>query len=136
VKKVVPVLIEEGTFQYPWLGISGLSLSPELAEAMNLERSQQGALIIDVVSDSPADEAGLQGSDRQETIFGAEMPVGGDIITAIDGEPVKEFGDLVTYLVLETEIGQNITLTVLRDGEEMEVPIILGARPEAEQQAE
>jgi serine protease Do len=132
VKKVVPALIESGYYQHPWLGISGTSLNPELAEAMDLKPAQRGALVVDVVPGSPADKAGLRGSDRRITIDGEEARVGGDVITAIDEELVKEFGDLVTYLARETEVGQAVTLTLLRQGKEMKASVTLAARPGAE----
>jgi len=129
VKKVVPSLIEKGYYEHPWLGISGISLSPELVEAMNLEPAQRGALVVDVVPGSPADEAGVRGSDRQVTIYGDTVRVGGDVITAIDGQPVKEFGDLVTYLTRVTEVGQTVTLALLRKGKDTNVKVTLAARP-------
>jgi serine protease Do len=129
VKKVVPALIETGYFEHPWLGISGTSLSPELAKAMDLDPSQRGALIVDVVPDSPADEAGLKGSDRQITIDGENVRVGGDVVIAIDGHAVKEFSDLVTYLARNTEVGQKVTLTLLHRGDETDIEVALAARP-------
>ncbi|MFC1861155.1 trypsin-like peptidase domain-containing protein [Chloroflexota bacterium] len=129
VNKVVPSLITTGYFEHPWLGISGISMGPELAEAMDMEASQRGALVIDVVPDSPADKGGLRGSDRQVTIDGEKMRVGGDVITAIDGQPVKEFGDLVTYLARATGVGQTVTLSLLHQGEEIEATVTLTTRP-------
>ncbi|UCC87493.1 MAG: PDZ domain-containing protein [Anaerolineales bacterium] len=137
VTKVVPVLINSGHYQHPWLGVSGTSLNPDLAEAMKLNSDQRGALVVDVVPGSPADNAGLQGSDRQVTIEGQDVRVGGDLITAIDGQPVKEFDDVVTYLARATDVGQEVSLTVLRDGGEETLPVILAARPKsAEAQSE
>jgi serine protease Do len=132
VEKVVPTLIETGHYDHPWLGVSGVSLNPDLADAMNLSSDQRGALIMDVVPGGPADAADLHGSDRQVTIDGQDVRVGGDLIVAIDGQAVKGFDDLVTYLVRATEVGQKITLTVLRDGKEETIPVTLAARPKAE----
>jgi len=115
VQKVVPALIETGHYDQPWLGISGTSLVPDLATAMGLAADQRGALVVDV---TPADKAGLRGSDRQVEIEGQQVRVGGDVIVAVDGQPVKEFGDLITYLARSTEVGQTIELTVLRGGQE------------------
>jgi serine protease Do len=130
VQKVVPGLIANGHYDHPWLGISGTSLSPDLAEAMGLSRDQRGALVVDVTSDSPADTAGLHGSDRQATIDGQQARVGGDVIVSIEGQPVSSFDDLVAYLVRNTEVGQTIKLTVLRDGDEKMIELKLMARPE------
>jgi serine protease Do len=135
VDKVVPELIEAGYYEHPWLGISATSLSPDLAKAMGLEPDQRGALVVDVVPESPADKAGLRGSDRQVNIDGEQVRVGGDVITGIDGQPVKEFDDVVTYLARATEIGQTVALTLLREGKEIEAKAILAARPQTQKQA-
>jgi S1-C subfamily serine protease len=129
VEKVVPALIETGSYTYPWLGISGTSLAPGLAEAMGLDAHQRGALIQQVVPGGPAEDAGLRGSSRAVEIEGMEARVGGDVIVALDGRPVKEFEDLVAYLVRSTQVGQEVELTVLRDGRELDVIVTLGARP-------
>jgi serine protease Do len=129
VRKVVPVLIEAGHYDHPWLGISGTTLSPDLAKAMGLEANQRGALVVDVLPDSPAAKAGLRGSDRQVTIEDQTARVGGDVIVAIEGQPVKKFDDVVTYLARFTEVGQTINLTVLRGGVQESVQVTLAARP-------
>jgi S1-C subfamily serine protease len=133
VQRVVPALIEDGRFQYPWLGISGRDLTADLAEAAGLDPSQRGALVIEVTAGGPADEAGLQGSDQETSVNGQSVPAGGDVITAIDGQPVDEFDDLVSYLVHSTEVGQTITLSIVRDGDPMEVQVTIQARPEGDQ---
>ena len=129
VAKVVPALIDSGAYQHPWLGVSGASLNPDIAEAMNLEADQRGALVIDVVPDGPADRAGLRGSDRRVEIDGQEVRVGGDVILAIDEQPVHEFDDLIAYLARATEVGQVVSLTVLRDGGEQVLDVSLAPRP-------
>jgi 2-alkenal reductase len=108
---------------------------PELATAMGLEADQRGALVIDVTADSPADRAGLRGSDRQVEIEGQQVRVGGDIIVAVDGQPVMKFDDLLTYLARSAEVGQTIELTVLRGEQEEAVSLTLEARPESEVQS-
>ena len=129
VQKVVPALIEAGHYEHPWLGISGMTLTPDLAQAMDLEPDRRGVLVADVTSGSPADDAGLQGSDRQAEIEGIQVNVGGDIILAIEGQSISGFGDLVTYLARYTEVGQKISLTVLREGEKATLNLALAARP-------
>jgi serine protease Do len=135
VQKVVPVLIEKGRYAHPWLGISGTSLDPDLAQAMKLKADQHGALVIDVTSDGPADKAGLRGSDQSITVDGGERRVGGDVIVAMSGQPVETFDDLVTYLVRSTEVGEKVTLTVLRDGREQQVEVTLSERPSQKKEA-
>jgi S1-C subfamily serine protease len=129
VEKVVPALIENGSYHYPWLGISGTSLGPELAQAMGLDADQRGALVAEIVPGGPAEEAGLRGSSRQVEIDGMEARVGGDVIVALDGQRVQGFDDLVAHLVRSTEVGQQIELTILRDGRERNVTVTLGTRP-------
>ncbi len=128
VAKVVPVLIEEGHYTHPWLGISGITLTPEMAKAMGLDPDQRGGLVIEVVPGGPADKAGLRGSGRQITVDGQNYRVGGDVIVGIDDEPVREFDDIIAYLA-RTEVGQKVRLRILRDGRERTVEVTLGARP-------
>ena len=127
VKRVVPVLIEKGSYDYPYLGISTreeISLIEQ--EALGLSQSS-GAYILEVVAGGPADQAGLIGGTRQTDIAG--LPGGGDLITAIDSRPVHVFGDLLTYLMENKSPGDTIQLTILRDNQHKEVSLTLGKRP-------
>jgi serine protease Do len=132
VQKAVPALIKTGHYTHPWLGVSGISLTPDLAKAMGLKPEQRGGLVVDVIPGSPADKAGLHGSDRQVTIEGEQVRVGGDVIIAMDKQPVTGFDDLVTALSRSTEVDQTISLTVLRHGKEEMVQVTLAARPQTE----
>ena len=123
------MLIQTGHYEHPWLGMSGTSLTPELAKAMGLKPEQRGVLVADVVPDGPADRAGLHGSDRQLTIDGERVHLGGDVIVALDGQPVKGSDDLVTALARGTEVGQTVSLTLLGHGQEHTVRVTLAARP-------
>lgn len=127
--KVVPALIATGHYEHPYIGITGGTLTSEIATAMNLHVGQHGALIVEVTPGGPADEAGLRGSDREAQIEGQAVPVGGDTVTAIEGTPVSRFEDLTTYLARYSEVGQTISLTILRDGKEQAVDVTLAARP-------
>jgi serine protease Do len=129
VKQVVPVLIEEGRYTYAWLGIAGRDLDRESALAMELGVDQRGALVIDVVEDGPAMEAGLRGADETITIDRTRAPIGGDVIIAVNDQPVRAMDDLITYLVKEARPGQTITLTLLRDGQEQQIEVELDERP-------
>lgn len=129
VRRVVPALITNGRYDHPYLGISGTTLTSDLAKAMGLSQDQRGALVIDVTPNSPADKAGLRGSDRQITLDGNTARVGGDVIIAIDGTPVQKFEDLASYLATSTSVGQKVTLTILRNGREQTLEVTLGARP-------
>ncbi len=130
VKRVVPSLISEGYHRYPYLGISVnayFSLA-DLYEDIDLP-SQWGVLIDQVVPGSPADEAGLRGATEDVEVWDVQVGVGGDIILAIDGYELRDFDTLIAYLVRETSVDQQVTLTVLRDGETINVPLTLGERP-------
>ena len=129
VNRVVPELISNGKYEHPYLGISGTSLTPDIATAMKLSATQRGALVEEIVPNGPADKAGLQGSDRQVTIDGDTVNVGGDVITAIDGSPVKSMDDIIAYLADHTDIGQKVALTILRGGKEKSIEVTLEARP-------
>ena len=129
VQKVVPSLIQTGTYQHPWIGIEGTTVTPDLASADNLPNGQQGVLVINVTANSPASKAGLQGGNQTQTLNGNQVSLGGDVITAVDGQPVKNFEDLTSYLLNNTTVGQTITLTILRNGQQMSVQLTLGALP-------
>jgi serine protease Do len=129
VLRVVPALIDKGSFEHPYLGISGMTLTPDLAKAMGLDEGQRGALVGEIVAGGPAEKAGLKGSEKQVEIDGQSVNVGGDLITAIDGQPVKEMDDIIAYLGSKTVVGQEVTLTVVRDGKETSVKVALEARP-------
>lgn len=127
--KVVPTLIQGGKVDHTWLGLTGTTMSPEIAKLMNLPSDQTGILVVDVTSGSPAEKAGLKGSSQTVTFEGQDIQIGGDVITAIDQKPVKVFEDLVTYLLSSTEVGQTVTLSLMRDGKAMDVKAVLEARP-------
>lgn len=131
VKKVVPALIRNGSYQHAWLGVEIANMNPAVASAMNLPKNTQGALVVSVASGGPADKAGLHGSDRQTTIDGQQVQIGGDVITAVDGKPVRNIDDLIAYLTENTRPGDHIALTVLRNGNSMQVSVTLGERPKS-----
>lgn len=133
VQNVVPALIKDGVYQHPWLGISGTTMTPELAQAMNLDNNQRGVLVADVLPNSPADAAGLQGSTKDTTIEGQQVRVGGDVITAIDGQAVNGIDELIAFLARNTSVGQKITLSFLRNGKEQTASVTLQARPSLEE---
>jgi len=128
VKRVIPRLIEEGRYPYPWLGISGTDLSIEIVEEMDLP-VQSGAIVTGVTPNSPADRAGIRGSDENVERLGREFPVGGDVIVAIDDQEVRQFEDLLVYILRSTEVGQKVTLSIIREGQERTITVQLGERP-------
>ena len=129
VKRVVPALIEKGRYEWPWLGVSGVDLTPELARANGLDPDTRGAYVVQVIANSPASAAGLRGAQRQAVVNGARVPVGGDVIVSIDGAPIASFDDLLVYIARYTSVGQSLRLRVLRDGKPTELKVTLAARP-------
>jgi len=129
VKLVVPELIAHGRYRHPWLGISGYALRPELIAALGLPM-EHGALVTEVAADGPSGRAGVRGGTRAVEIDGYPEAVraGGDIIVAIDGVPVGGMDDIITYLQ-GTRVGQQVILMLIRDGQELALPVELGERP-------
>lgn len=128
VRQVVPVLIETGVYRWPRLGVSGVSVNLLLQQANNLD-TQRGAYIDEVVSGGPADEAGLRGSTGTTDIQGITVPVGGDVVVEADGEPINTFDDLLLKISQQNP-GDQMNLTVLRNGERMQFEVVLEARPQ------
>ncbi len=142
VQRVVPSLIKDGGYTHAYLGIRGQTYSPAWAEALGLPKNVRGAYVIDVVSGGPSDRAGLSGASAGDTnvVLGVDqsgvayLPGGGDLITAVDGQPVKQFDDLLIYLESNKSPGDKIAVTVLRPGgKQANLTITLGARPTAVQ---
>ena len=130
VRRIVPALIENGKYDYPYLGISAQDdLSLPLIEVLGLTRTT-GAYVTSVIPGGPAEAAGIHAGDRAVTTPGFEgLYAGGDLIIAADGESIRLFDDLLGYLVLHKVPGETITLTIIRAGEEMEIDVVLGTRP-------
>ncbi len=133
VTKVTDALIEHGQYEHPYLGVAMFTqpLSRVVARELGLP-VEQGVFISDVPSDGPAGQAGLRGSTPEVPVQGVRYPdpAKSDIILQINGEPVRTSTDLIDYLATETEVGQTITLTILRDGQQQDVQITVGARPQ------
>lgn len=125
VKRIVPVLIDTGNYTHPWLGMTGGPVTSDVAQREGLDRNFKGIIVDTIVKDSPADKAGINGSMTNQ--YGERL--GGDIITAVDGNPVIRMEDLVSYLETEKSVGQNMTLTVYKDGKTIEKMITIGQRP-------
>ena len=129
IKKVVPVLIRDGIFHHPWMGISGSDVDPDLAKIRELN-SSKGFLIATVIEGSPADAAGLQGVTITKEIDGREYALDGDIIIKIDDVVVRKISDILIHLQREKSIGDELIMTVNRDGTMIEAVLVLGERPQ------
>jgi len=129
VKRVSQDLINNGKVEYSYLGISaaaGIDLS--LIEALHVPNNTQGVVVGDVQPNGPADKAGLK-SATSTNASTRSLPTSADIITAIDGQKITDMSGLISYLAYKTKPGQTINLTVLRDGQEINLPVTLSARP-------
>ncbi len=129
VERVVPALVAEGRFAYPYLGLSGTSVTPSLARQLDLENTQLGAYVATVIPGGPADEAGLIGADP-------DTGEGGDLIISFNGEPIHSFDDMVAELITTSEPGQTVTLGIIRNGAETTVDVTIGRRPGATELAQ
>jgi 2-alkenal reductase len=133
VAKVTRALIETGRYEHPYLGVSMFPqpLSTIVAQELGLPVSQ-GVFIGEVVANSPAAAAGLRGTEDIVTVRGDRYPdpAKGDLILRINGEPVRTSSDVIDYLATETEVGQTITITVLRNGQQQDLQVTVGARPQ------
>jgi len=131
VKRVVPELIANGLYPHPWIGFEGqvYRITPAFAEALNLP-VDKGLLVARIYQNSPAHRAGLRGADRRVELRRYVILAGGDIVIAIDGVPLESSDQLTIYLETEKRPGDEVLLTIWRDGEEMTVPLTLGQRPE------
>lgn len=127
VRRVAPVLMRGEKYPWPWLGISGTAVDLFIAEGNGLS-VQRGAYIAEVVPGGPAEKAGLRGSVGVARVMGIAVPVGGDVIIAVNGEPVLDFADLLETVAF-SEPGDTLDLTVLRDGREIHVSVTLEERP-------
>jgi len=128
IDKVVPSLITTGSFQHPWLGVAGRDMTPGIADRLGLEEPR-GFLVMEVVAGSPAAAAGIRGGDEDATIDGMPVKLGGDVIVGVDNQTVRKIDDILVYLQREKTVGDELQLTILRDGQEMNVAAVLGARP-------
>jgi len=129
VSKIVPVLIEDGKYHHPWIGITGQDIDPDLAQALQLKQAK-GFMIITVVDGSPADKAGLKGRTITLETGGKEYPAGGDIIISVDDKEVRKISDILIHLQREKSVGDTMVLGVLRDGEFLHITLELVERPD------
>jgi S1-C subfamily serine protease len=134
VSRVVPQLIARGRYPHPWLGVS---LAPFDDQGAQLLRQagmdvpvDQGLLVTEVVPGSPAGEAGIQGADQLVRLGSYRIPTGGDIITAIEGEPIADMKGLTVYMETETQVGDTVAVTIIRDGRQQDLQTTLTERPQ------
>ena len=127
VRQVVPVLIEKGSYEWAWLGVTGTSVNLAIMKANGLPE-QRGAYIDKVTRGGPAAQAGLRGSSGTKSVEGLDVPVGGDVIVAVNGKPIADFDELLVD-ISSRRPGEQVRLTVLRDGSSREITVTLAERP-------
>lgn len=125
--RIIPDLIEKGYVSYPWMGVSLFPLTPGIAQALDL-KVERGAIIVEVFRNGPADQAGLRGSSQTLQVGNIRLPVGGDIIVALNGEPVRNSEELVRK-IRKYHPGDRAKIKILRNGHFQEIKIVLGERP-------
>jgi len=134
VRRVAPQLIAQGHYPHPWLGVSVLPFEAEGAQILRDAGMEipvdEGLLVAEVVPGSPVAKAGIRAGDQVVSIGNTRIPVGGDIITAINGTTVANFQELTVYLESETQVGDTVEVTLIRGGQEMTVSVTLAERPE------
>ena len=116
----IPVLMENGTYKHPWLGFSAISLKEDLNREIGLSPNFKGVLVQSLVEDGPAEEAGVQGRNGS---------LHGDIITALDGFPISNTEDLLSYVANNKSPGEKITVSIHRNNQDDNLIAILGDRP-------
>ncbi len=133
VRRVVPQLIATGHYPHPWLGVQMLDLTPERARTFRQvgeEVPDEGLLVIETVPGGPADQAGIRGGDHVVLIGNVRVPLGGDVIVAVNGEKISNAQELTVYLETETQVGDTVAVTVIRDGAEQVFQVTLAERPQ------
>jgi S1-C subfamily serine protease len=128
VQKIVPVLINSGSYHHPWVGISGRDIDPDLAQVLGL-KDARGFLVINVMNNSPAEKAGLRGMTETRQVDDATYQIGGDVVLAVDGKVVRKIDDILIHLQREKTVGDTMILQILRDGKTIDVAITLEERP-------
>jgi S1-C subfamily serine protease len=128
VAREVPYLIATGTYKHPYLGIRGVNVNSDIAEAAKLNITW-GFLVTEVVPGGPADKAGLRGGRTDRVVLGQTIRVGGDLIVGVDGNQVKRLDDLSVYVERNKRPGDLVALTIIRDGKKLSIMLTLGERP-------
>ncbi|MFW5963587.1 MAG: S1C family serine protease [Natronomonas sp.] len=130
-RRVLPELIETGTYSHPFLGISLLPVTPAVAEANDLPETR-GIYIVEVLDSGPEGQT-LRGADGETTVDGRTVPTGGDTLVELAGNRIDSNADLGTTLALELSPGDRVDATVIRDGERVDIRVPVGARPPPEE---
>jgi len=129
VRSEIHELETTGEVAHAFLGISGGTITPDLAKAVNLP-VEEGVIVQTVVKGGPADKAGIEGGNTSATIDGVKVSLGGDVITEVDGKKVTSMDEIVE-IINEAEPGEELELKILRDGKTKTATVTLGERPDS-----
>ena len=129
ISREVTSIIETSQFLHPWLGLSGVDVTPVIAEAMGLDNGTRGTLVVRIVENSPAEAAGIKEGNEIVDLGGVQLPIGGDILLGINNKKMDKFYELLVYLTRNIAPGDVIHLTIMRDGELLVIPFTVGSRP-------
>jgi S1-C subfamily serine protease len=116
VSREVPQLIQTGEYTHPWIGVTAVNLDPDMAEELGLNVTK-GTLVVSVAADSPAEAVGIKGGEQ------------GDVIVGIDTVAVRKLIDVLVYIERNNRPGDTVTLTIIRNGEFLDVDVTLDERP-------
>jgi serine protease Do len=127
-RRILPELIESGTYDHPFLGIQLLEVTPTIAEANDLDEAR-GIMVLEVTDDAPGGQT-LEGADGETIVDGRSVPTGGDVLVELAGDRIDSNADLGTTLALTLSPGDRVPATVIRDGRREEIEVPIGTRPE------
>ncbi|MCB0053125.1 MAG: PDZ domain-containing protein, partial [Caldilinea sp.] len=128
-KRILPDLLTYGRYRHPWLGIRyAYNITPGLAEVIRLP-VQEGLLLVQLYDGSPLAAADIRGAQTQEILGNQRVYLGGDIVTAVDGQAIAQISQLESILESDYQVGDTVTISILRDGKNIEVPVELVEEP-------
>jgi len=127
IKEVATQLITEGKYAKPWIGISGISLSPEFSQVLEIS-TQKGVLVVSVTYESPAFQAGIKGGNREIIVGKFRLPIGGDIIVSVNGNSVEDMKSLIRE-IHRYKVGDTISFSIIRDNVSLDIPVTLTENP-------
>ena len=129
-RQIVSSLIGGDSFDCAWLGITGITLTPEMVNHIKFPVDAQGVLVTKVIHDSPADEAGLQGCNNVPKEKAQEYQLGADVIVAVNNQCINKLDELNAYLIKEARPGDEVTLDIIRaNGQQECITVTVGVRP-------
>lgn len=129
-KRILPDLLTLGRYRHPWLGIRyAYNITPGLAEVLKLP-AHDGLLLVQMYDGAPLANAGVLGAQREDIIGNERVYTGGDLLTAVDGQPVSSIAELEMLVENNYRVGDVVTVSVIREGRTLDVPVTLAEEPQ------